>query len=273
MQVSPSACFPAIDSTSFLMFSWVEAVWDCAQRHRQEHKGALLLPGRGSDYIWSINTPWLWEGLCLSLFFFSSFSPIPFVFASLLTTSWHFGHNLSGNLSLMTRFFYLHQSRSRSFCAPIHSFISDIKSTNSCSITVYVHALWPLLQKWRRLQCTRRVLDSLLTQESAQSFVPLSGKSVDLWITHDTERLTVLRWDCLCQICHWNYHSSIHDSQCVPWCWHANVRATYSSPWPSCYHGDTSHSDSCVVQFFKKEKQYNIVNDCFGFCPKWHRTN
>lgn len=138
MQVSPSACFPAIDSTSFLMFSWVEAVWDCAQRHRQEHKGALLLPGRGSDYIWSINTPWLWEGLCLSLFFFSSFSPIPFVFASLLTTSWHFGHNLSGNLSLMTRFFYLHQSRSRSFCAPIHSFISDIKSTQTVVVLLFM---------------------------------------------------------------------------------------------------------------------------------------
>ncbi len=44
-------------------------------------RSAALLPGRGSDYIWSINTPWLWEALCLS---FSSLSPLPL--ASLFLT-------------------------------------------------------------------------------------------------------------------------------------------------------------------------------------------
>lgn len=81
-----SASLPLISpSHPLLMFSTEsEPCRMCTETSAGATRSTLLLPGRGSDYIWSINTPWLWEALCLSLFLLSS---LPHgVFASLCLT-------------------------------------------------------------------------------------------------------------------------------------------------------------------------------------------
>lgn len=62
----------------------------CVQRHQQGARSTPLLPGRGSDYIWSINTHRLWEALCLSLLLPSLCLRLLFrLTPARFTTVWH----------------------------------------------------------------------------------------------------------------------------------------------------------------------------------------
>lgn len=68
-----------------MFFTESEPCRMCTETSAGATRSTLLLPGRGSDYIWSINTHWLWEALCLSLFLLSSL-PLS-VFSSLCLAS------------------------------------------------------------------------------------------------------------------------------------------------------------------------------------------
>lgn len=116
----------------------------CTETSAGAARSTLLLPGRGSDYIWSINTHWLWEALCLFPFSSSPLSPSvsssPFASLLLAYYSMTFGHNLSSNLSLMLYFNTLFQGLcSLSLYPSVHSFVLDM---NSCDISQSVTVGW-----------------------------------------------------------------------------------------------------------------------------------
>lgn len=239
-RVVRTASLPLISpSHPLLMFSTESE--PCRMCTETSTRSTLLLPGRGSDYIWSINTHWLWEALCLSLFFLTSFPSLCLRLilphSSVAYYSMTFGHNLSSNLSLMPYFPYIitefaSMTLSRAFYPSVHSFIS---SMSGHSVTVWrsysffpdVHALCRPAKIGCKL-CW--VLDSRLIHHLAQSSILISQESIGIWIRHmllkGWPEDLVFRWGCLmCHICHWNYHSTMHVSCSTPYmqCLHENT--------------------------------------------------
>lgn len=101
-----TASLPLIPpSHPLLMFSTDSE--PCRMCTETSTRSTPLLPGRGSDYIWSINTHRLWEALCLSLLLPSLSSPPFSPHSCSLYDSVTFGHNLSGNLPLLPYFPYI----------------------------------------------------------------------------------------------------------------------------------------------------------------------
>lgn len=86
------ASLPLISpSHPLLMFSTESE--PCRMCTETSTRSTLLLPGRGSDYIWSINTHRHWEALCLSFFSLSSLLfhclRLLLPLSCALTTVWH----------------------------------------------------------------------------------------------------------------------------------------------------------------------------------------
>lgn len=104
----------------------------CTETSAGATRSTLLLPGRGSDYIWSINTHWLWEALCLSLFLLSPsqclFLPSPH--SRSLTTVWH----------LVTI--------CRTICLWCHIFLHYIRVCINNALHPSIHPLHRLYQAW-----------------------------------------------------------------------------------------------------------------------------
>ena len=84
-----TASLPLISpSHPLLMFSTESE--PCRMCTETSTRSTVLLPGRGSDYIWSINTHWLWEAF-LSIPFLPLLSPflVSLPHSCSLTTVWH----------------------------------------------------------------------------------------------------------------------------------------------------------------------------------------
>lgn len=188
-----TASLPLIPpSHPLLMFSTDSE--PCRMCTETSTRSTPLLPGRGSDYIWSINTHRLWEALCLSLLLPSLSSPPFSPHSCSLYDSVTFGHNLSGNLPLLPYFPYIKSGggvslRRRPLSDPprIGSFIHELFP---CSGVVPSFQrpcpLPPLMKKackLRRAGCRCAQWSILIAQESIGIWVrlvPLKGWPEDL---------------------------------------------------------------------------------------------
>lgn len=197
------ASLPLISpSHPLLMFSTEsEPCRMCTETSAGATRSTLLLPGRGSDYIWSINTHWLWEALCLSLFL-CLFSPsrclrLPLPNSCSLTTGWHLV-TICQAICLWCHIFlhYIRVCVNNALHLSIHPF-----SHLSWGWTVVILVsllLWggvillfrcshPLPPCWRKgVNCgvVAATVDSCLIHRSAQSSILISQESIDIWVRH-----------------------------------------------------------------------------------------
>lgn len=146
-RISLSASLPLIlPSHLLLMFSTESEL--CQMCTETSTRTTLLLPGRFSDYMLSINTHWLLEALCLSIFFFS-LSPFLNVFSSLcLTPARLTGYN-----------------------------IWSIFKAALCSRIILTRYTCTLPPHWRQGVIVCWVLDSCLIQHIAQSSILVSFRN------------------------------------------------------------------------------------------------
>lgn len=164
-----TASLPLIPpSHPLLMFSTDSE--PCRMCTETSTRSTPLLPGRGSDYIWSINTHRLWEALCLSLLLPSLSSPPFSPHSCSLYDSVTFGHNLSGNLPLLPYFPYIKSEgggflcvggRSPTLHASVHSFMNC-----SRAVELFLHfSVRALCPPWWRKRVNYGVLGAAVLSD------------------------------------------------------------------------------------------------------------